>query len=62
MIANVAINNQADFDDDRRGFELMMLGIETLSRCEGCAIAIVTDSLCPFCRIEYREGKAVKGA
>ena len=62
MIGHVAIRNWADFDDGRRGFELMMLGIEILQRCEGCAIAIVTDSLCPFCRIEYREGKAVKGA
>jgi hypothetical protein len=62
MIGHVAITHRADFDDGRRGYELMMLGIETLPRCEGCAIAIVMDRMCPFCRIDYREGKPLKGA
>lgn len=51
---------------DREQFERLLhemrileIAIEAAARCEDCAAAIVTDSQCPVCRIDYRDGKPV---
>lgn len=60
MIGNVKIPTRADFDGGVRGFELMQAAIEASKRCEACALAIMSDEACFFCKITYKDGKSVK--
>lgn len=49
--------------DDREDFENLVHDLEILAvaneatHCEHCAVAIMTDTECPVCRIRYLEGK-----
>lgn len=51
---------------DRTGYEaaaaaaaILRLAIAELPRCELCAMAMVTDSQCPRCRITYKDGRPI---
>lgn len=38
--------------------EVLALAVRTLERCEVCAAAMVSDGVCPECRLSYRAGRA----
>jgi hypothetical protein len=59
MIGNFAIHDRKEFDAGRRGYDIMLIAIEASGRCETCALAIITDTPCPVCRITYKDGRPV---
>lgn len=59
MVGYVALKARSDFDGACRGYDLMLAAIDTSRRCDRCAIAQITDTECPNCRITYKDGQAV---
>lgn len=59
MIGNVAVRNRADFEGGCRGYDLMMCAVAASSRCANCALCMLTDMSCFFCKIAYKDGKPV---
>ena len=57
MVGNVLLGNLANYEPATRGFELMLTANSAADRCEMCALAIVTDTRCFVCKINYKEGK-----
>jgi hypothetical protein len=57
MIGPVAIRDRAIWQRAARSVEILEAASREAARCEHCAIAMVTDMQCPFCRITYRDGR-----
>lgn len=62
MIGNVAVTDRTDFEGGCRGFDLMSAAVAASGRCEACALAILNDEPCFYCKITYRDGKPVPKA
>ena len=59
MVGNVAIQDREGYEQIERALRILRAAIEVAGRCEHCAVAMVTDTECPRCRISYRDGVAV---
>ena len=49
--------DRAGYDRASAAAATLRLAIAELPRCELCAVAMVTDSQCPRCRITYKDGR-----
>ncbi len=58
-VGNRAFRDRAEFEQLLQDLEILQIASEAADRCEYCAAAIVTDTECPYCRIEYKGGAAV---
>jgi hypothetical protein len=58
MVGEVAIRNREDFGRAVEALRIFIVANETARRCDRCAVAIITDTECPVCRISYKDGKA----
>jgi len=56
MIGVVAIRDRAAYDRAAASVAVVRAAAGTVARCEGCAVAMVTDTECWRCRITYRDG------
>lgn len=54
----VRFHDRRDYEEVVRALDLVHRADERGARCAHCAVAMVTDSLCPICKIEYRNGEA----
>ena len=59
MVENVAIDDWEAWQRLEKAIALVELANARSTVCETCAVAMVTDGLCPYCRITYKDGKAV---
>ena len=59
MVGNVAITDAADYAKATKAYDLLILAVRTLARCELCAVAIILDGWCGDCKVSYRDGKRV---
>jgi len=60
MIGQVELRNRDDFDQAVGALRIFIVANETATRCDRCAVAIITDTECPTCRIAYKDGKALQ--
>lgn len=60
MVGNVEIRDRGDFQVAAEEYDTLLKARQAAVRCEMCAIAIVYDSECPFCKISYRDGEPLK--
>lgn len=60
MVGNVEIRNRLDFEVASGEYDRLLKARETAVRCEMCAVAIIYDSECPFCKITFKDGVPVK--
>lgn len=58
MIGNVAIADRAAYDRAAKAVAILRAAVAMLPRCEGCAVAMVTDTECWPHRIPYVNGVA----
>lgn len=56
MIGNVAIGDRAAYNRAAASVAVVRAAAAMAARCEGCAVAMVTDTECWRCRITYRNG------
>ena len=59
MIGEVAIRDRAAFDRAVAALDIFMVANAVAARCPYCAVAVITDTECPICRIAYKDGKPV---
>jgi hypothetical protein len=59
-IGNVVIRDPAAYARAADALRMVQEAMVVARRCERCAVALVTSSECPLCRISYRDGKPVK--
>ncbi|HEY3242578.1 MAG TPA: hypothetical protein VGM03_04425 [Phycisphaerae bacterium] len=60
IVANRVFDDQRDFEDARRYYEVLRSAVHEAARCESCAMAMICDSRCPVCHIVYKDGKPVE--
>lgn len=58
MVGRVVFDDKEVFEEISRALHLLEVANETAERCERCAVAIATDSICVKCRLGYRDGEA----
>jgi hypothetical protein len=59
MIGAVQAKDRQGYDKAAAALEILIAANEVSATCEGCAVAMITDSLCARHRISYRDGKPV---
>ena len=57
LVGNVAFRDRESLAQAAKEYRLLLSAVETLKRCEMCAVARFTGSKCPKCQISYRDGK-----
>jgi hypothetical protein len=53
----VVFHDRRDFDEVSRALDLVGRADALGQRCEHCAVAMATDSICVPCKLEYRNGE-----
>jgi len=61
MVRDLAIPGRERWDQVAKAIGILEIAEKASERCEQCAMAIVTDSRCPFHRIVYKDGHPVSG-
>ena len=59
MVGHFAIRGRQRYQDVAKAIDILEFANTTSERCEHCAMAIVTDSRCPFHKITYKDGRPV---
>jgi hypothetical protein len=59
MVGSVAVKDRLAYDHAAKAVGILKEASEAAKRCEHCAMAMVTDTQCPFHRITYKDGKPV---
>jgi hypothetical protein len=58
IVGNTVLNDRRNFDAAVRPYEIMLVANDAAARCEMCALAIITDTRCFVCKLDYKDGKA----
>lgn len=61
-IGAVALKDRQEFEEAVGAADILRAANGDAARCDRCAVARITDTECPYCRIRYREGKPIGGA
>lgn len=59
MVGPFAFTTRREFDAAVESLRILEIANAASSRCDRCAVAILTDSQCPRCTISYRNGEVV---
>lgn len=59
MVGSVAIKDRQAYDHAAKAVDILETANQAAKRCEHCAVAMVTDTQCPVCRITYKDGKPI---
>lgn len=62
MVGAIEIEDRRDYDELARSIAVLEAAVAAADRCEHCAVAIVTDTQCPICKISYKDGEPVSPA
>ena len=57
MVGPIRIADTTEFEHVAEAIRRLQAANEIAKRCEHCAVASVTDTTCPVCRIAYEDGK-----
>ena len=57
MVGTTAIRDKKAYEAVANAIEILTAATKAIERCEDCAVAMVTDTQCPRCRITYKNGK-----
>jgi hypothetical protein len=61
MAGAIALSDRKAWNEVDRALAIVERADQAATRCVHCAVAMVTDTDCAFCRIAYRDGRAVEG-
>jgi hypothetical protein len=59
MVGNFAIKGKDRYQHAAKAIDILEIASKVSEHCEHCAMAIVTDSRCPFHKITYKDGHPV---
>ncbi len=60
MVGPFALRDRAGYERAIAAYKVFEIANATAARCRYCAVAIITDTECPVCKIAYKDGKAVR--
>lgn len=60
IVGNREFDDSADFESARRYVTILKAAVSKAVECEDCAMAMVADSRCRLCKIEYKDGMPVE--
>ena len=58
FVGSVVFRDRRDFDEVTRALDRVRRADAVGPRCEHCAAAMATDTICAVCKLEYRNGEA----
>ncbi len=59
MVGCFAFKDKKAYDGAAKARVIVVQALKAAEKCEGCAIAMVTDAKCDACKIAYKDGKKV---
>jgi hypothetical protein len=59
MLGATTLHDRAEYEEAIRAAEVLQAADRVAARCDRCAAAMVTDTICPVHLITYKDGKAV---
>jgi len=59
MVASLMFKDKEDFKSAKKANTILAKAVKTATKCEGCAVAMVSDGTCDGCKISFKEGKKV---
>ncbi len=59
MLGSTGVRDRAGYERAVKAIEILKLAVQEAERCERCAVAMVSDSDCPYHRVLYKDGKPV---
>lgn len=62
MVASLMFKDKEDFKSAKKANTILARAVKTATKCEGCAVAMVSDGTCEGCKISFKEGKKVADA
>lgn len=62
MVVGLLFKAKEDFKSAKKANTILAKAVKTASKCEGCAVAMVSDGSCEGCKISFNEGKKVVDA
>lgn len=62
MVGCFAFSDKAAYDKAVTALNTLKEAMKAADKCEGCAVAMVTDGKCAKCNVSYKGGKKVEGA
>lgn len=61
VVAGMVFVTKADYEAAKDADRILAKAANTAKKCEGCAVAMVTDGTCPSHKVSYKDGKKVRG-
>lgn len=59
FVANRAFADKDAYEQARSAHKTLHLAAKASGKCEGCAVAMVTDGTCSACKVSFKDGKMV---
>jgi hypothetical protein len=59
FVANRAFADKDAYEQARSAHKTLHLAAKASGKCEGCAVAMVTDGTCSACKVSFKNGKMV---
>lgn len=59
IVGNYAFTDKEEYNKAAAAQELIRKAVQAVKKCEGCAVAMVTDGTCECCKVSYKDGKLV---
>lgn len=59
VVAGMMFKDQEDFTSAKKAGTILARAIEAYQKCEGCAIAMVSDGTCEHCKVSFKGGERV---
>lgn len=60
LVGNRVYADKAAYKEALMGREIIQKAAKVAEKCEGCAVAMVTDGECKGCKVSFKQGKALK--
>ena len=59
MVASLMFKDKEDFKFAKKADTILAKAVKTAAKCEGCAVAMVSDGTCDGCKVSFKDGKKV---
>ncbi|MFN0137335.1 MAG: hypothetical protein ACKVS9_14625 [Phycisphaerae bacterium] len=62
VVGNEVFKDKAQYDEAVKAHEVLETAIKASAKCDGCAVAMVSDGKCEPCKASFKDGKPVAAA
>ncbi len=62
VVASLMFKDKGDFKSAKKADMILTRAVRTAAKCEGCAVAMVSDGTCEGCKVSFKDGRKVADA